>query len=368
MSSRLQTQVKTAPKLSLTPARTDHMQRHAEYRKELQILEGLSTNPQEPFTVPPIKKVLRPGSQSIGTAVTASFEPRFGHNFGRVRVHTALPEITQTRLRASQSEDEQEEEATQPAQQVLEIPEPAAQEGTEPTDLAPGATGPAVNEIQTPARAEPTTGTAVTDDTRSPGLLVEDSVDELGPGQMKKSEFLDELHTVVCSAAEAALASTGRSAQGCPYLDYWFDLYRTKDSAHIERAIRRYAPEASGVATARDYIPLITERILRAISVWANTGEITGVPEGVPTNLNDMGTVGKSGGTPGNSGSTVIKDHDSSTWDAENSLTIRSQLGSGRPLDNGVKSRMESAFRHDFSHVRIHTDIKAAELSNRFSA
>jgi hypothetical protein len=42
--------------------------------------------------------------------------------------------------------------------------------------------------------------------------------------------------------------------------------------------------------------------------------------------------------------------------------------GSGRPLDEGARVFMESRFGHDFSHVRIHTDSRAAESARSFGA
>ena len=63
---------------------------------------------------------------------------------------------------------------------------------------------------------------------------------------MKKSEFLAELRTEVCSTAKAALAGTGQTTDNCPYLNFWFDHYSQKDSQHIDRAIRKYAPETAG--------------------------------------------------------------------------------------------------------------------------
>ena len=40
----------------------------------------------------------------------------------------------------------------------------------------------------------------------------------------------------------------------------------------------------------------------------------------------------------------------------------------GRPLEPGVKERMESHFGHDFSRVRVHTDPRAAESARAVSA
>lgn len=46
-----------------------------------------------------------------------------------------------------------------------------------------------------------------------------------------------------------------------------------------------------------------------------------------------------------------------------------SQLqGGGRPMPQGLKSMMESGFGQDFSHVRLHTDSKAASMSSSIHA
>lgn len=48
--------------------------------------------------------------------------------------------------------------------------------------------------------------------------------------------------------------------------------------------------------------------------------------------------------------------------------SIQKELGEGLPLNSGVRSRMESAFGMDLSHVRTHTDSTAAGLSDRLNA
>lgn len=47
---------------------------------------------------------------------------------------------------------------------------------------------------------------------------------------------------------------------------------------------------------------------------------------------------------------------------------IRERLGPGRPLDGGLRSRMEPVFGQDFSEVRVHTDAAAAGLSAGLNA
>ena len=49
-------------------------------------------------------------------------------------------------------------------------------------------------------------------------------------------------------------------------------------------------------------------------------------------------------------------------------LAILEQLDEGRPLDGGVRTRMEAAFGSDFGHVRVHNSAKAAQLSSRLQA
>ncbi|MGQ3685012.1 MAG: eCIS core domain-containing protein [Candidatus Loosdrechtia sp.] len=202
--------------------------------------------------------------------------------------------------------------------------------------------------------------TANTAEVTYPGLIVEDSAELLEPGQMRRSEFLAELHAAVCRSAEEALAGTEWTTGGCPYLNDWFAYYSRKDSRHIERAIRRYAPETLGVSAARDYIPFITPRVRHGIETWARTGEITGVPE--------IGTVIGITGTSVPAAGISFTNSNNITKGISNPRVILAQLGSGQVLENGVRSRMESVFGMDFSRVRVHTDTTAAKLSDKLNA
>lgn len=200
-------------------------------------------------------------------------------------------------------------------------------------------------------------------------LLVEDSAVKLASGQMKKSEFLSELRVEVTNTVEVALAGTERTAENCPYLNYWFDFYIRKDSRHIERAIRKYAPEASNVTTAVGYIFYIAQRVRQATEIWARTDKITGVPEGVPIDLPGEHPVQDDKGAGEAKNKPVLyKARQGGARKADDPQIIQRELGGGRPLENGIRSRMESAFGMDFSHVRTHTDGKAASFSNNYNA
>lgn len=207
---------------------------------------------------------------------------------------------------------------------------------------------------------EPETGSM---EQATPGLIVDDSVTELSEGQMKKTEFLQKLRAEICNTIGPVLATAGQTTDGCPYLNYWLDLYQEKDAAHIESTARKYAPDIKNAKTAEEYISIIAQRALRAAEIWATSGKLSGVPEGVPTTLptespaenkqeNPVQAKAKSGG---------IKQTD-------DPQSIQKALGNGQPLAFDVRSRMESAFGMNFSHVRTHTDSTASSLSNRVNA
>jgi len=219
-------------------------------------------------------------------------------------------------------------------------------------------------------------------------LIVDDETQEVGPGQMRKSEFLSQLRAAVCSTAEEALEGTMWSAMGCPYIDKWLNHYAGQPSSQLERAMRKYAPETAGAGTAREYIPLVTRRVRRGIEEWRSTGEVKDLPEefaaggmpgatvsGLMSSLMSgvgsaiSGLVSGAGRALSSVGSMLFKRREgaepASDADPE---AIRSQLGGGQALDSSVRRRMQSAFGHDFAGVRVHTDAKARELSEGMNA
>jgi Domain of unknown function (DUF4157) len=189
--------------------------------------------------------------------------------------------------------------------------------------------------------------------------LVDDSMETVLPGQMRKAEFFAELRRSIEETAEAALAGTGRTAQDCPYITYWLAFYERQPAAMIEPALRRYAPEAARDATARAHIGLIARRVSRAVSIWASSGRITGVPEGVPRQIPpEMATQDP----------ILRKSRDGAGAPPHDAGQVRGELGAGQPLEGGVRTRMEGAFGHDFSAVRVHTGAHAASMSDRLGA
>ena len=308
-------------------------------------------------------------SERLFDADSGTFvEPRLGCDFSRVPAHTDMVQRTQpllrTKTRVQRSPRNQAEGSAPCATCSDEEPTPISALA-EPT---PEATSPAPESTPTPMTAEPEAESAALEETTAPALLVEDSTTELAPGQMRKNEFLAQLRIEVNRAAEAAMVGTGRTTADCPYLNYWFGYYSLQDSAHIERAIHRYAPETENATTVSGYIPIIAGRVRRAVETWARTGEITGVPEGIPTSLPGASPAGGEGGAEASTGTVMFKAREGGAKVVENPRAVQAELGEGRALDSGVRSRMESAFGMDFSYVRTHTDPTAARLSNELNA
>ncbi|HSR49598.1 MAG TPA: DUF4157 domain-containing protein [Acidobacteriota bacterium] len=185
---------------------------------------------------------------------------------------------------------------------------------------------------------------------------------------MRKSEFLAQLRSSVCASAEAAMAGTPHTTEGCPYLEFWFDYYDGQSSQHIERALRRYAPEARNAQSASAYIELARARIERGVRRWVRTGEITEVPEGAPLPAMSQETAAQTGPSGQDSGGVRLKESVGGGRPLDSPEMIQAQLGLGSPLESDVRSRMEGAFGRSFRHVRIHTGPTANRLSSQQQA
>jgi hypothetical protein len=206
-------------------------------------------------------------------------------------------------------------------------------------------------------------------------LIIEDTIEAPGPGQMKKSAFLAELRSGICQTAAEALAGTPWSEKGCPYIAHWFAYYQTQPAETVERAVRKFAPDTSTAATAKDYISILKTRVRRPIEVWAKTGQIIGIPKGLKVPFTTMSSSGLNLAAPMEGPKTVpranpllAKTQAGEVVQANDPHVIQAQLGSGRPLESQVLSKMGTAFGTNFSNVRMHTDATAGRLSSALNA
>jgi hypothetical protein len=124
-------------------------------------------------------------------------------------------------------------------------------------------------------------------------------------------------------------------------VEYWFSRLAGKDSAFIERMLRRYAPRARGAQSASDYIPAVASQVVRSTQVWVRTGDVRGVPSGLAEKIASLAGTSRQPDDP---------------------AAVRESLGIGRSLDGNVRRRMESVYGVSFGHVRIHTDASSGGI------
>jgi hypothetical protein len=197
---------------------------------------------------------------------------------------------------------------------------------------------------------------------------------------MRKSDFLKLLHDQIYATADSILPTVGRTAQSCPYIVNWFEYGYSRPGSYVETFIRRFTPGSGRVVAAGDYIPLVNQHVRQSLLVWAATGEITGLPETLADdvlNTNRKSEVERVGAEI-ETGAIAAAEVATSSRQAKalnNHLArdvdpaqIKSQLGGGNSLDSRVKSRMEAAFGHSFSQVRVHHDAGSANLSRKLNA
>lgn len=198
-------------------------------------------------------------------------------------------------------------------------------------------------------------------------LIVDDDTVVPGPGQATKTAFLGELRQAVSREADVELAGTGRSTVDCPWIQYWFAYYEHRDAARIEQDMYRYAPEALNAPSVAEVISLLGQRVSRAVAVWATTGRVTGLPHEVPLSL--PGVPGHPGANaPAAAPMPIFHSRPPASPAISEHLRVERELGEGTPLETSVRSRMESAFQHDFSAVRVHSGNAADRLTQRFQA
>ena len=200
-------------------------------------------------------------------------------------------------------------------------------------------------------------------------LLADDAATELLPGQLRKGEFLAALEKAICAVTEQELTGTGQTADGCPQLERWLSYYQNRQAVQIERTVRRYAPETNGVSSASDYIPLLAERVRRAVSDWSATGLVRGVPDEVSSIGPPTGQALDKTADGLFAGALALqpKTHPGERETAQ-PRTVQAQLGPGRPLEAPTQVSMEDSFRRNFTSVRVHDDAKAANLADTLHA
>lgn len=205
---------------------------------------------------------------------------------------------------------------------------------------------------------------------RVTAMLVEDDAALVAAGQIRKGEFLAQVRSAVCEVVDGVFAGTGRNAIDCSYVARVFPVLENRSAAALESILRRFGPDLGPSASATDYIPFILDRVRLTAMEWLITGDVTGLPAGLPKVTNRQ---------PAAAAETMFDAAETEVapvqFDAErggaasaNPRGVQRALGAGVALDGGVSGRMSAAFGRDFSGVRVHTDGHAGGLSRQLHA
>lgn len=194
-------------------------------------------------------------------------------------------------------------------------------------------------------------------------LIVDDAATP-NAGQMKRSDFVEELDRAVCATSSEEMRRLGQSTDGCPMLEQWRPKIRAMTARQLEVSMRRWINNANNVRTAHDYIPRVQARLADGIRIWGKTGSLAGIP----ADLMDM----LAGGTVRVGVGSLIKGAIGSLFRKAHGATAATAVafdgGHGRPLDGNTATRMGAAFGRDFGGVRVHTDAGAAAAAARVNA
>ncbi|MCX6597669.1 MAG: DUF4157 domain-containing protein [Acidobacteria bacterium] len=195
------------------------------------------------------------------------------------------------------------------------------------------------------------------------GVIIEDGL-PLGPGQIHRTDFVESMARDISALADEELAAVNRTAADCAFLAHWLTYYRSKPAALIERTIRMFA------TPTRTDLDGLREALLTRVREAARQWIMLGMPGADSTALFPPGSAAPDAST-GESGESLARKAESpaaAPAPPGSAAAVRTQLGSGQPLDMGVRTRMERGFGTSFADVRVHTGPDAARISSQYSA
>lgn len=229
-----------------------------------------------------------------------------------------------------------------------------------------------------------------TESTEGPANPIVDNATVPEEGQMRQADFLRRLKAEVCETVDRELSGTPFSSRACPYIERTFDRHADSSPAELLAVIQRYAPGAdTGVPAAR-LIVLVTLRARNAVRNWAQTGDLSAIPDEfqdqIPASLrmaNGLRNVGRSIGNAGRSIARGISDLGSSivsrigglfrkakpggTAKSRPPAAIKQSLGRGTTMDGPLRGRMEAGLG-PLPQVQLHTDPEAGRMAEDMNA
>jgi hypothetical protein len=217
-------------------------------------------------------------------------------------------------------------------------------------------------------------------------FIVEDS-EIPAEGQMRKSDFLNQLNIEVCQTVDDALAGSIFSSDNCPYIRDAFARYQNSTPLELEQVLARYEPSTRTAQSAYDLIQLVKVRVYAAATRWLETGDLSDLPEDIraqiPDGLGFLSTIGSGinsvisgigsvvsgiGSVVSGIGSLFFKANTGGAEVTQSPVSVMQRLGKGSAIEGSTRSKMENAFGENFSNVEVHTDSNASALSGNMNA
>ena len=194
------------------------------------------------------------------------------------------------------------------------------------------------------------------------GIVIEDGL-PAGPGQVNRTDFIDKLYPLIESTADELLIPAGRTARDCPYIEFWLNFYRRQSAAHIERAIEHYVQPAQH--TPEGIEQAILAQVRRAVQAWVERREVQ-LPKEIDWRVDDDRIQSTRGSAP--AAQLMGAGGEGAAAPPGSVASIRGRLSQGRPLEPGVRTRMEHGFGANFRDVRVHDDARAASVARDYRA
>ncbi len=110
-------------------------------------------------------------------------------------------------------------------------------------------------------------------------------------GEDEKDGFIRQLQEAITLMVDDELEHVGGSSKDCPYIEYWFNLYEGRDVQTVNKALHKYHPQIKTAEAAEQVIELLVERVRRGLIANLADGDLSAVPEDVPTDLEEAGEV-----------------------------------------------------------------------------
>ena len=339
-----------------------------------------------PSAVPAsVQQVLASSGSLLGDGVRAPMEARFGHSFTDVRVHTdeaaarsaeaihahaytfgrhvvmgagrwqphtpagrklLAHELTHVvQQSGSNSSPSQATSISNPHDPAEHEAEHRSDETVRGRAIRPDLGG-LVDHDMSRTTVQGGTGAGVVQRTPAPTTAVTPIVPDqapLSPGQMRHSEFLDRLEAALVIACDEEMRAFGRSAKDCPTILKTFQRLRGQPVSATLRLARAFTKASA----SSDAAELLAAVVRRARPIARKVGEQTARSTGHVHSAADP---------------------QAASHPAREAHVVRKQLGTGAPLDPGVRARMEAGFGTGFDNVRIHSDESAARLAKALGA